>query len=77
MAELVLTMERMLSRLATTGLIVAASLKVQATVGVLLLPVKGVGQGDNLHTPGKVALWSTRTTGLMYELVIPLVEFSK
>ena len=48
-------MEQMRSRLATTGLIAAVSLKVQATLGVLLLPVRGAYQGDNLHTSGKVA----------------------
>ena len=77
MTELVLTMERMLSRLATTGLIVAASLKVQVTLGVLLLPVRGVHQGDELYTPGKVSSWSRRATGLRSELVIPLVGFSR
>ena len=77
MAELVLTMERMLSRLATTGLVVAASLKVQAILGVLLLPVRGARQGDELYTPGKVASWSRRATGLRSELVIPLVGFSR
>ena len=41
-AVLVLTMEQMQSRLATTGLIVVASLNIQTTVGVLLLLVRGV-----------------------------------
>ena len=39
-----LILERMRRRLAMTGLIVAASLNVQETVGVLSLPVVGAGQ---------------------------------
>ena len=62
MAELVLTMERMLSRLATTWLVVAVSLKVQATSGVLLLPVRGVRQGDELYTQGR---WLRGVGGLL------------
>ena len=48
-------MERMRRRLATTGLIVEASLKVQAMVGVLSLPVSGACHTDVLHTSEKVA----------------------
>ena len=39
-----LIVEQMRRRSATTGLIVAASLNVQETVGVLSLPVVGAGQ---------------------------------
>ena len=50
-----LLIERIQRRLATTGLTVEASLKVQATVGVLSLPVRGAHQAAVLHTLGKVA----------------------
>ena len=48
-------MERIWRRLATIELIVAASLKVHATVGVLSLAVSGARYTKDLHTSGKVA----------------------
>ena len=60
-ATLVLAMERMQSKLATTGLIVAASMNVHVTVDVLSLHVRGACQADFLYTSGKVASCRTRT----------------
>ena len=54
-----LMMEQIRSRLVTTGLIVASSLKVHTTVGVLLLPVRGARHAKDLETEGKLASWST------------------
>ena len=65
-----LTMERIRSRLGTTGLIVAASLKVHATVGVLSLLVSGAHHAEDLHISGKVASWRTSTANSISELVI-------
>ena len=39
-ATLVLTIDRMRGKLATTGLIVASSMNVHETVGVLSLPIR-------------------------------------
>ena len=50
-----LVMERIRSRLATTGFMVEASLKVQLTVGVLSLPERGARHSEDSQTAGKVA----------------------
>ena len=76
-AVLVLTMEQMQSRLATTGLIVVASLNIQTTVGVLLLLVRGVRQAGFLHTSMNVVSCITRATSLRSEFVISPVGLSK
>ena len=73
---MVLVMGQMWSRSATTCLIVVASLKVQAPVGILLLPVKWVHQTDPLHTSSKVASLRMRATSSRSELVIPTVILS-
>jgi len=65
-----LTVERMRRRSATTGLIVAASLKVQETVGVLSLPVVGARQAGLLDRLGKRASWRTRAASSRSEFVI-------
>ena len=69
--ELVLIIYWTWSRSATTGIIVAASLKVQEILGVLLLPMRGAHQGDNLHTSGKVGSWRMRAAKSRSKLVIP------
>ena len=58
------------SRLTTIGLITAASFKVQATVRVLLLPVKGARQVEDVHTSGKVASCRTKASNSRSELVM-------
>ena len=68
--ELMLLMEHIRSRLATTWLIVEASLNVQATVGVLLLPVMGARQVEDVHTSGKVASCRTNTANFRSDLVM-------
>ena len=77
MAEFVLMMERIRSRLVTTGLIVAASLKIQATVDVLSLPVRGAYHAEDLYTLGKVASCRTSAANSRSELVIRPVGLSK
>ena len=76
-AVLVLRMEWMWSRLATTRLIVADSFKIHVAVGVLSLPVIGTHPADALHTSGKVASWRTRAASLRSKLVMPLVGYQK
>ena len=63
-------MERIRRRFATTGLMVAASLKVQATVGVLSLPVRGARHAVELQMVGKVASWRTSAANSRSELVM-------
>ena len=70
MEELELTMERIRSRLATTGLMVAASLKVHVTMGVSSLPVRGARHAGDLHNVGNVATWRTSAATSRSELVI-------
>lgn len=70
-------MERIRRRFATTGLMVAASLKVHATVGVLSLPVRGARQVEELEMVGKVASWRTRAANSKSELVMCPEGFSK
>ena len=65
-----LTMEQIWSRLATNGLMVAVSLMVHVTVGVLSLPVSGAHHAEDVHTVGKVALWSISADNSRSELVI-------
>ena len=65
-----LVMERIRSRLATTGFMVEASLKVQLIVGVLSLPERGARQWEDLQTVGKVASWRTRAASSRSEFVI-------
>ena len=74
---LVLIMEQMWSRLANIRLIVADSLKVHATVGVLSLLVIGVRHADTLHTSEKVGSWRTGAASFRSKLVIPPVGLSK
>ena len=66
----VLAMEQIRSGSATTGLMVAASLKVHATVGILSLPVRGVRHAGGLHTVGKVTSWRTSAANSRSELVM-------
>ena len=65
-----LVMERIRSRLATTGFMVEASLKVQLTVGVLSLPERGARHSEDSQTAGKVASWRTRAASSRSEFVI-------
>ena len=70
-------MEQMQSRLATTGLIVVASLNIQTTVGVLLLLVMGVHQAGFLHTSMNMVSCITSATSLRSEFVISHIGLSK
>ena len=70
MEELVLMMAQICSRLATTRLIAEASLKVQATVGVLSLPVRGARQVEDVYTSGKVDSYRTKAANSRSELVM-------
>ena len=58
------------SRLTTIRLIAEASFKVQATVRVLLLPMKGARQVEDVHTSGKVASCRTKASNSGSELVM-------
>ena len=60
------------SRLTTIRLIAEASFKVQATVRVLLLPMKGARQVEDVHTSGKVASCRTKASNSRSELVMPI-----
>ena len=73
---LVLIINRMWSRLATTR-IIAASLNVHALVGVLSLPVRGAHQASFLHTLGNIASCRTRAAKSRSELVIPHIGLPK
>ena len=69
-----LMMARIYSRLATTGLIVEASLKVHTTVGVLPLPVRGTHEVEEVHTFGKVTSCRTKVANFRAELVLGLIK---
>ena len=69
-----LMMARIYSRLANTGLIVEASLKVHTTVGVLPLPVRGTHEVEEVHTFGKVASCRTKVANFRAELVLGLIK---
>ena len=60
----------MQKRFATTGLMVDASLKVQETVGVLLLPEDGASQAGSVQITGDVASYMTMATSSRLEFVI-------
>ena len=63
-------MEQICSMFTITGLILAASLKIHAAVGVLFLSVLGALQYGEEQTACKVVLWRTMATSLGSELVI-------
>ena len=71
-----LIIEQMWSRLATTGLMVTASLNVHAIVSMLALPVRGAHHAGFLHTSGKVVSCRTRATSSISEFVIRPVGFN-
>ena len=72
-----LCMERMRRRLATTGLIVEASLKVQATVGVLSLPEAGARHAGLAQMSAKTTSCRTRAASSRSELVMRPCGLSK
>jgi len=77
MAAWRLTVERMRRRSATTGLMVAASLKVQETVGVLSLPVVGARQAGWEERKGKIDSCRTKAASSRSELVMRPLGLAK
>ena len=72
-----LRMERIRRRSATTGLMVDASLKVHATVGVLSLYEDGTRQDGSVQIRGDVASCMTRAVSSRSEFVIHPFELSR
>ena len=70
-------MEQIHIKSTITGLVVPAFLKFQATVGVLLLLVRGARRADVLHTSGKITSWRKMAESSRSKLVIPLVGLPK